>query len=220
MKEKVKKIIKDKTFSMYSDSFYELVSNEIDNLYLSNSGVGYVYLISNGNSGVYKIGMSKDLLKRLASYQTVFENGVILHAYLKCEGYDKLEKKLHFQFKDKKVKGEFFKLEVSDLISLQDYNFSFTMQEYKSGCNSITNMISNTSDAYRDTSMESHRLFNMPLGERIYNSYLHGVYTPEMSKKAIRMDCVLFAKKMGYDVIQSVDAKGRFIIFKKPKTIK
>ena len=214
MKEQIKILLKSKTFSMFSPEFYELISDEIDSIYLSGSDMGYVYVISNGYSGNYKIGMAKDLLSRVASYSTSFENGVILHAFVKCDNYIQMERKLHQKFKEKRIRGEFFRLEYSDINSLTDYNFSFVNPEYKKVGN-IINMINNVTENFSDSEIENSPLFKIPLGDKIYNTFLHTLFDSSVSKKAIKMECQTFAQKMGYTISLSSDAKGRFIIFRK-----
>jgi predicted GIY-YIG superfamily endonuclease len=75
----------------------------------------YVYLISDANSYIYKIGISKNPEKRLKSLQTGNDKNLkIIHKVL-CEHSNKVETALHNQYSFLKVNGEWFELTQDDV---------------------------------------------------------------------------------------------------------
>lgn len=73
-----------------------------------------VYLIKAEN-GLIKIGRTIDLKDRLMELQTGSATELSLELFLETELEKELEKKLHERFKEKRVRGEWFKLSKSDL---------------------------------------------------------------------------------------------------------
>ena len=81
---------------------------------------GYVYFIyiptlANIIQDAVKIGMTKDLNKRMASLQTGNPYRLQFYKVLKCVDYKKLEVKLHRYFDDKKILNEWFDLTLEDI---------------------------------------------------------------------------------------------------------
>jgi len=74
---------------------------------------GYVYLLE-ASIGLYKIGMAKDVTKRLGAFSGMpFE--VSLICSIPCHNMRHLEKSLHFHFASKWVRGEWFALSPDDV---------------------------------------------------------------------------------------------------------
>jgi len=78
----------------------------------------FVYIISELGSERYKIGMAKDVDKRLLSLQTA--NSSVLKVIYKSYQHNALlvESDMHYKFVDKKVRGEWFNLNVCDLYNV------------------------------------------------------------------------------------------------------
>jgi hypothetical protein len=97
------KIIVNENFSTlpkFSDSFTRI-------------NTGYIYLISSGK--YFKIGKTKYISKRFQAFKTIIPNEWnIVHSY-KTKNIDEEEKRLHSMFKHKRVIGEWFNLNVSNI---------------------------------------------------------------------------------------------------------
>jgi len=130
MEKKIELLVRERTFNIFSDTFYEELSVKINELN-SNDNEGYVYVIKSHHTSYIKIGIAKDLRKRLCALN--HSNGkIILIGYLFIEDYRAKEKELHLEFKSKNVFGEWFKLtdnDARDLISRDNFkiiNKTFT----------------------------------------------------------------------------------------------
>lgn len=86
-----------------------------------------VYIIKTGKN-VYKIGKTRDLLKRLTAYHThlpvLFK---VVRQYI-ASNMTELEESLHIVFQHKRVKGEWFQLTKDDLVICDNIarNFALT----------------------------------------------------------------------------------------------
>jgi len=80
---------------------------------------GYIYILK--NKEFYKIGRSKNPKNRIKSYVTENpdEIEIILCEYV--DDYKKAEEELHILFKDKKHRGEWFKLNNEDIELIKNY---------------------------------------------------------------------------------------------------
>lgn len=81
---------------------------------------GYVYVVRDPTSGLYKIGCSANLpqrIKQLNSYLPIGKLDVIL--LLPTPAYRTLERDLHARFGRQRVKGEWFSLADEDLERLK-----------------------------------------------------------------------------------------------------
>lgn len=77
------------------------------------------YIIEDEHTHLFKIGRSKDIANR---YKTLQSTAPLLKLIMKSE--NDCEKILHEKFKDKRVRGEWFKLEEPDLILIvSEFNF-------------------------------------------------------------------------------------------------
>lgn len=123
MEKKVEHLLRERTFNLFSDNFYEDISIKICSL-SDNDIEGYVYIIKSVHTSYVKIGIAKDLKKRLNAL--THSNGkILLIGYLLCEDFRKIEKKLHSENTDKNVFGEWFSFnneKIRDII--YEYNFT------------------------------------------------------------------------------------------------
>lgn len=77
---------------------------------------GYVYVLFSENR--FKIGMTKSPKKRIGNIQTASPFMVEVVAYQYSKDCLALERWLHDEFSDKRVKGEWFSLSADDIESL------------------------------------------------------------------------------------------------------
>ena len=74
-----------------------------------------LYVINASGTDRYKIGFTKDLKSRLRSFRTAMPTKVDLIFYVWTTDYVYLEKLLHNDFKEMRVRGEWFKFGNDDL---------------------------------------------------------------------------------------------------------
>ena len=74
-----------------------------------------VYILKTGKN-LYKIGKTRDLQKRLASYHTHLPILFRVIRQYPAENMSQLEESLHIVFQHKRIKGEWFELNPQDLI--------------------------------------------------------------------------------------------------------
>ena len=79
---------------------------------------GYVYLFKIGNS--YKIGASKNLPERMKSLQTGSVDDIKLEHTIYTDTPYQLEKQLHYRFKHKRIRREFFNLDNDDIVYIKN----------------------------------------------------------------------------------------------------
>lgn len=78
--------------------------------------MGTVYLLNAWGTDNYKIGVTKrDIDKRIKQLQTGCPDEIVLVKKFECEHYRKVESWLHRQHGSKRVEGEWFILEDSDI---------------------------------------------------------------------------------------------------------
>ena len=75
---------------------------------------GFIYLIKSNN--LYKIGKAKNPRERINGYKTQNPFGIELIFQKEVNNYSQTEKRLLEKFKDKQVKGEWFKLNKEDIL--------------------------------------------------------------------------------------------------------
>lgn len=75
---------------------------------------GYVYVITDGQ-GNYKVGSSTNIQRRMSYMQTGNAYELKLHAQWLLYEYEVAEEILHEFLEDKKIRGEWFKLEDGDI---------------------------------------------------------------------------------------------------------
>ncbi len=101
---------------MDNKEFYRHLLNIKDSLpYVTEEK--YVYIMMNSRTGYFKIGRSKDPLKREKTLQSEEPDIMLLHHW-KAEPAQ--ERELHKKFVSKRVRGEWFKLTIDDLYQLKE----------------------------------------------------------------------------------------------------
>ena len=84
--------------------------------------MGYVYLICDPSNDTFKIGVTKkldieDIVRKL---QTGNSTELFIRSYYKCEYPFRLEKLLHTKFHNKREVGEWFSLDINDIIEFKN----------------------------------------------------------------------------------------------------
>jgi hypothetical protein len=219
MINKIKKIVEKKTCNMFSNEFYNDLSNELYGLLSSDhKNIGYVYLISNGKGGdIFKIGMASNLVSRCEAFSTAFENGVYIIAYAYCENFASLERTIHKKFSENKYRNEFFRLNALDINSLKNYGFVFV--DYSKNITNYNSMIENVTNDYIGFDKENEFFSLVLFADRNYSNEFNDKYRDFMesyaSDKRIFMMAREFAKRTGYIFKSGKDAKGRYFVFLK-----
>lgn len=78
--------------------------------------MGFIYLLNMAGTDYYKVGITKRNIKqRISELQTGCPDEIILVNSYKCEHYRKLEGWLHRLYHNKRMEGEWFMLEESDI---------------------------------------------------------------------------------------------------------
>lgn len=125
MHSKIYKTLKDYTRCMFSEEWYDNLTDLINEAISEESNVGHVYFIKSRITGLYKIGVSTSLQKRLRTIQQnvgkIYICGIIM-----SEEYKSIEKKIHSDLKSLRVYGEWFDIDSSS----SKYNASGIMQTY------------------------------------------------------------------------------------------
>lgn len=80
---------------------------------------GYIYVIK--SLELYKIGKTKNKESRLKKYNTENPHSVELILCEKVDKYSETEENLHKLFKKKRKVGEWFKLNVDDILQIKNY---------------------------------------------------------------------------------------------------
>jgi len=76
---------------------------------------GFIYLIRNGHSNHYKIGISKNVVSRLNTLQTGNPEKLSLISFFPSINTYNQEQELHNHYSEKRVAGEWFVLEQHDI---------------------------------------------------------------------------------------------------------
>lgn len=84
--------------------------------------MAYIYLLKSNIEGenLYKIGLTTNIKKRTNQLQTANPNLILETSFQTKHDY-KLETYLHNHFKNRKVKGEWFKLSEEDIKKFNSY---------------------------------------------------------------------------------------------------
>ena len=83
--------------------------SDLDNEY------GYLYLVQQKGTPYYKIGITKDIKRRLSSFKTAIPKGINILSTILIYKYKHVERRLHQEFKTKNINGEWFELDETDL---------------------------------------------------------------------------------------------------------
>lgn len=82
---------------------------------------GYVYLICDPNQDAYKIGVTRHITSnRIKKLQTGNATELHMVTCVYCDYPFRLESMLHNHFKNKKILGEWYKLEYDDICRFED----------------------------------------------------------------------------------------------------
>jgi hypothetical protein len=115
----IKKIISDSTSNMFSESFYESLSQKIMDAMIKPEKNGYVYFIRIRESLKCKIGYTKNIIDRMKSFKTSLGNDFYLDGFIYLKDFIELESLIHKKLNEKRLHGEWFSLkfeEVEDII--------------------------------------------------------------------------------------------------------
>ena len=102
-------------------------------LFFSHKKNGYIYLIKNNDSGLFKIGITKDLKRRFRQLET--QSGCSLRLVFAGLFLDddtpvnETEKVLHNKYKDRKKIGEWFNLTREDILQIRNYILSLDFED-------------------------------------------------------------------------------------------
>lgn len=108
-------IIKEDKSSGFEIQYIQRTTTKFDSKFLINKikeTYGYVYILESEYG--YKIGCSSQLSKRLDHFNVLLPFKYDVHSVIKTTDYENLEKILHKLLKNKRLNGEWFKLEKSD----------------------------------------------------------------------------------------------------------
>ncbi|HEU4554996.1 MAG TPA: GIY-YIG nuclease family protein [Chitinophaga sp.] len=98
--------------------------NKLEGLnFRTDNNLGYIYFIRETLFGHVKIGRSRNLEKRLRIFAADLPFETQLLRYIKTYNYEKIELELHKIFSQKRVKGEWFRLEDEDIDRINNNNF-------------------------------------------------------------------------------------------------
>lgn len=80
-----------------------------------------LYVLRTAGTDLYKIGITKDLKKRLSNIQTGSPIPIEIYAFYPTEEYKSLEQSLHKLFHKRTIGGEWFKLSKEDINELHTF---------------------------------------------------------------------------------------------------
>ncbi len=81
----------------------------------------YVYVIHDIDGDVYKIGHSISVKMRLDQLQTSTPHNLQIYKSYQVDDYINIEKELHLHFMEKNIRGEWFRLDPSDIQFIDEY---------------------------------------------------------------------------------------------------
>jgi hypothetical protein len=111
------KSMKKHTFNMFPDEWYNNVVNGVFEDLENKSTFGYVYFIKYQSTDAIKIGMSTNIINRLNNIKTSNTDKMFLIGYIYTEQYNSLERTLHKQYKENRLTGEWFNLNINQVIN-------------------------------------------------------------------------------------------------------
>lgn len=83
-----------------------------------------VYLLKSPTSGLFKIGCTNNIGRRLANFWNLVPEDLEIFAFAPTKEYKPSERFLHAQYQSKRIKGEWFSLKDHDLVDLLErYDF-------------------------------------------------------------------------------------------------
>lgn len=84
------------------------------------SDYGYVYLFHDAETGMYKIGKSKNPDNRLSQVRTSTANNIVCFCTIETHEMTTLEAELHQQFATQRIRGEWFSLTDADVQCIKE----------------------------------------------------------------------------------------------------
>lgn len=87
----------------------------------------YVYLVRRRGDGIYKIGMTETLARRINTIATSCGSFVDLISHADVKNHDEIERMLHRQFKEKNIIGEWFSLSLDDVNAIEEVFMRLTL---------------------------------------------------------------------------------------------
>ena|SRR5687767_13808899 len=80
--------------------------------------IGYVYFIQNKFSGFIKIGRTKNIERRIAIFTKMFSFPIQVIQHIRTLNYERIEKSFHNYYSKKRVRGEWFNLNDTDIAQI------------------------------------------------------------------------------------------------------
>ena len=105
-----------------------------EKVYIKDSPMGAVYLIHLGDTDVYKIGFSIDPERRLKQLQGKCPLPLTILFEWWGHDYESFEAGIHYWFRDKRIIGEWFKLDIKDikwLLQTYPIEYDLDMERWK-----------------------------------------------------------------------------------------
>lgn len=99
-------------------------------MYENVSGKEGVYILRVSGTDQYKIGITKDVEKRLKNLQTGNPHPIELYAFYPTKYYKNLEKKVHKICKDRSIGGEWFSLSIEETESVHTFMIKESKRYY------------------------------------------------------------------------------------------
>jgi len=112
----------------YSNTENNDISNQQNKIKNYKYNPGYVYLLKCENKNIYKIGYSKNAPKRVRKLNTEIPFKLFITHLIRTDNMVHLEKYLHDKYNDKRMNGEYFRLNQNDVKYIKSLNYE-TVQE-------------------------------------------------------------------------------------------
>lgn len=134
--EMLMSILNENYTGMLSDNAFRDLSHLLK-MYEYKNDFGYVYFLKSNYTGLTKIGYTLNLKKRLSDFKRDFVNMIgidpefeliaLFMSHKKVIG--RLEKEMHSMYKEKRIRGEWFNLELGDVCEAMDLSESTMFEE-------------------------------------------------------------------------------------------
>lgn len=107
---------------------YETSYEQVNECYQDNKK-GFLYVVTNG--AFYKIGVTVNPVRRMHDLQISSPERLSFISLIQTDDFEKLERKLHNMFNDKRMEGEWFNLDKKDLEYIATLNIQNINQNGK-----------------------------------------------------------------------------------------
>lgn len=108
---------------LYEEKLYKKNKISITNNDFNYNNPGFVYLLKCKNTNIYKIGYSKNVSRRVKQLMTNIPYKLNIHHVIETEDMLGLESYLHDLYEDKRMNGEYFKLDQEDVEYIKSLNY-------------------------------------------------------------------------------------------------